>query len=57
MAGRSWYMLSNARTAIGLTQDNRTLVLFTVDGTNGGNGMKVDEIAKAVKDAKVTASN
>jgi len=45
MAGRSWYMLSNARTAIGLTQDNRTLVLFTVDGTNGGHGMRVDEVA------------
>jgi hypothetical protein len=45
MRGRSWYMLSNARTGIGLTQDNRTLVLFTVDGTNGGHGMKVDEVA------------
>jgi hypothetical protein len=45
MTGRSWYMLSNARTAIGLTQDNRTLVLFTVDGTNGGHGMRGDEVA------------
>jgi hypothetical protein len=38
-------MLSNARTSIGLTQDNRTLVLFTVDGTNGGHGMTVKEVA------------
>jgi hypothetical protein len=43
--GRHWYLLSNARTAIGLTQDNRTLVLFTVDGTNGGHGMQVGEVA------------
>jgi hypothetical protein len=43
--GRHWYFLSNARTAIGLTQDNRTLVLFTVDGTNGGHGMQVGEVA------------
>jgi hypothetical protein len=43
--GRHWYKLSNARTAIGLTQDNRTLVLFTVDGTNGGHGMQVGEVA------------
>jgi hypothetical protein len=44
--GRHWYLLSNARTAIGLTQDNRTLVLFTVDGTNGGHGMQVSEVAE-----------
>ena len=43
--GRHWYDLSNARTAIGLTQDNRTLVLFTVDGTNGGHGMQAGEVA------------
>ncbi|HEX2454833.1 MAG TPA: phosphodiester glycosidase family protein [Vicinamibacterales bacterium] len=43
--GRHWYDLSNARTAIGLTQDNRTLVLFTVDGTNGGHGMQGGEVA------------
>lgn len=43
--GRHWYDLSNARTAIGLTQDNRTLVLLTVDGTNGGHGMQVGEVA------------
>jgi len=43
--GRHWYDLSNARTAIGLTQDRRTLVLFTVDGTNGGHGLQVGEVA------------
>jgi Phosphodiester glycosidase len=43
--GRHWYDLSNARTAIGLTRDNRTLVIFTVDGTNGGHGMQVGEVA------------
>jgi len=44
-SGRHWYDLSNARAAIGLTQDGRTLVLFTVDGTNGGHGMQVREVA------------
>src|SRR6185436_7639179 len=28
---RSWYSLTTARTAIGLSRDNRTLTLFTVD--------------------------
>src|SRR5262245_60380718 len=44
-AGRHWYDLSNARTAIGLTQDNRTLVVLTVDGINGGHGMQAGEVA------------
>ncbi|HEV7500195.1 MAG TPA: phosphodiester glycosidase family protein [Vicinamibacteria bacterium] len=48
-AGRHWYDLSNARTAIGLTQDNRTLVLFTVDGTNGGHGMQAGEVADLLR--------
>ena len=48
-AGRHWYDLSNARTAIGITQDGRTLVLFTVDGTNGGHGMQVGEVADLLK--------
>ena len=43
--GRHWYDLSNARTAIGLTRDNRTLVIFTVDGTNGGHGLQAGEVA------------
>ena len=48
-AGRHWYDLSNARTAIGVTQDGRTLVLFTVDGTNGSHGMQVGEVADLLK--------
>src|SRR5688572_3983136 len=48
-AGRHWYDLSNARTVIGVTQDGRTLVLFTVDGTNGGHGMQVGEVADLIK--------
>lgn len=41
----SWYELVNARTAIGLSCDNKTLVLFTVDATNGSSGMRVSEVA------------
>ena len=42
----SWYSLTNkARTAIGLTQDNNTLVLFTVDAAGGSIGMAVGEVA------------
>ena len=48
-AGRHWYDLSNARTAIGVTKDGGTLVLFTVDGTNGGHGMQVGEVADLLK--------
>jgi len=48
-SGRHWYDLSNARTAIGVTEDGRTLVLFTVDGTNGGHGLQVGEVADLLK--------
>ena len=48
-AGRHWYDLSNARTAIGVTQDGKTLVLFTVDGTNGGHGLQTGEVADLLK--------
>jgi exopolysaccharide biosynthesis protein len=41
----SWYELTNARTAIGLSQDNNTLVLFTVDNAGGSRGMTVGEVA------------
>src|SRR5262245_42345721 len=41
----SWYELVNARTAIGLSCDNKSLVLFTVDATNGSSGMRVSEVA------------
>jgi hypothetical protein len=44
---RSWYDLPRARTAIGLSRDARTLVLFTVEaGRNGEtSGMTVGEVA------------
>ena len=48
-AGRHWYDLSNARTAIGVTANGLTLVLFTVDGTNGGHGLQVGEVADLLK--------
>jgi hypothetical protein len=41
----SWYDVLNARTAIGLSKDGNTLVLFTVDKANGSGGMKVSEVA------------
>jgi phosphodiester glycosidase len=41
----SWYDLTNARTVIGLSQDNRTLFLFTVDNAGGSRGMTLGEIA------------
>jgi len=46
----SWYNLINSRTAIGLTQDGRKLVLFTVDirpssGADRSQGMSVAEVA------------
>src|SRR5262245_23895902 len=41
----SWYDLINARTTIGLTEDRRTLVLFTVDRAGGSLGLQVGEVA------------
>ena len=49
----SWYNLVNARSAIGLTRDNKTLVLFTVDvrptifmdEDERSQGMRVGEVA------------
>jgi phosphodiester glycosidase len=41
----SWYNLINARTAIGLSQDNQRLFLFTVDRAGGSLGMSVGEVA------------
>jgi hypothetical protein len=41
----SWYDLFNARTSIGLSRDNRTLILFTVDRAGGSQGMSVGEVA------------
>src|SRR5262249_26224503 len=47
--GRHWYDLSNARTAIGATGDGSTWVVFPVDGTNGGHGLEVGEVAALLK--------
>lgn len=41
----SWYNLFNARSAIGLSPDNQTLVLFTVDRAAGSLGMAVGDVA------------
>jgi hypothetical protein len=41
----SWYTLLNARTVIGLSQDNRTLFLFTIDNAGGSRGMSLGEVA------------
>jgi hypothetical protein len=43
---RSWYDVVNARTAIGLSRDRRTLTLFTVDARGGSIGMTVREVAE-----------
>jgi exopolysaccharide biosynthesis protein len=41
----AWYQAINARTAAGLSQDGRTLTLFTVDRAGGSEGMSVGEVA------------
>lgn len=41
----SWYDAIQARTAIGLSRDNKTLFLFTVDRAAGSLGMKVGEVS------------
>jgi exopolysaccharide biosynthesis protein len=41
----SWYGLTNARTAIGISQDGKTLTLFTVDATAGSLGLTGPEVA------------
>lgn len=41
----SWYALTNARTVIGLSENNQVLYLFTVDNAGGSRGMTVGEIA------------
>ncbi len=42
---KSWYDVATARSAIGLSQDGRTLFLFTVDVRGGSAGMTVGEVA------------
>jgi hypothetical protein len=41
----SWYERPNARTAIGITRDSRTLILFTVDRSATSQGLTVGEMA------------
>jgi hypothetical protein len=43
--GKSWYAQINARSAIGISKDGATLVLFTVDARGGSAGMSVGEVA------------
>jgi len=45
----SWYNAVNARTAIGLSSDNHTLTLFTIDNAGGSNGMSVGEVADMLR--------
>lgn len=42
----SWYEFLHGRTAVGITRDRNTLVLFTVDSTGGSWGMTVGEVAQ-----------
>lgn len=52
---KSWYEAVNARTAIGLTRDARTLVILVVDRAGGSQGMSVGEVADLlIKDYVVT---
>ena len=46
----SWCDVPNARTVVGLSEDNRTLFLFTVDRAGGSQGMKVSEVARLLID-------
>ena len=41
----SWYDALQARTAIGLSRNRKTLYLFTVDRAGGSLGMRVGEVA------------
>jgi hypothetical protein len=41
----SWYDVVTARSAIGLSKDNRTLTMFTVDARGGSDGLRVGEVA------------
>jgi exopolysaccharide biosynthesis protein len=55
---KSWYDAVRARTAIGLTRDARTLVLFTVDERGGSGGMTVGEVAEMlIRDGVYDALN
>jgi exopolysaccharide biosynthesis protein len=45
----TWYRAVQARTAIGLSRDGRTLTLFTVDKSGGSEGMQVGEVADVLR--------
>jgi hypothetical protein len=50
----SWYEVLRARTAIGITRDDATLVLFTVDGGDECEGMTPGEVADVlIRDYKI----
>ena len=44
-----WYRAVQARTAIGLSRDRRTLTLFTVDKSGGSEGMRIGEVADVLR--------
>ena len=45
---KPWADATTARTAIGLSQDRRTLTLFTVDVRGGSEGMRLSEVANVL---------
>lgn len=45
---KSWNDIATARTVIGLSQDRRTVTLFTVDARGGSEGMRLGEIAEVL---------
>ena len=45
---KAWADVATARTAIGLSQDRRTLTLFTVDVRGGSEGMRLSEVANVL---------
>ena len=45
---RSWYDAVNARTAIGISRNGRTLTLVVVDARGGSQGMTVREVAEVL---------
>ncbi len=47
--GNSWYDVTTARSAIGLSRDRRTLTLFTVDAKGDSAGMRVGDVAELLR--------
>lgn len=45
---KPWADVTTARTVIGLSQDQRTLTLFTVDVRGGSEGMRLSEVANVL---------